>query len=98
MASTVYEAPGTRYIAEALGETSWISSRSDWLQRNGAPTHAAAAQNAFGAVTFRWFSSAEAAEANAQQASSWAQEVAVVPVSSRPETLAEANPDYGDAK
>lgn len=58
--------PETRFVAKAFGAESWISSRSDGLQRklDGKPaTHALAVRNSFGAVMFEFFGSLDEARA-----------------------------------
>lgn len=95
---TTRYAPGTRYMADAFGAHSHISSNSHYLAtRQMTPTLAIAYRNSFGAVSFDWFAddAAVAAELARRDASPLAKynvagDTVVVPVTSRPETPEEA--------
>jgi hypothetical protein len=94
--TVVYSAPGTRFMAEAFGQKTWISSHASPMQGRN-PVLALAFKNVFGGVSFTWCDSEADVKAElAKRASSVLPVFAgeayeIVAVSSRPETVEEAN-------
>ena len=97
MTKIVYEAPGIRYMASAFGKDTWISSRSSSLYGKTIK-FAHAYRNSFGFVSFAWCETED--EAN-DHITAFRDSVlggfdekdhTIVPITGRPETMEEANP------